>query len=445
MPSLASLLALGLAGKWGISKLQRWFGSDKLSDSDIREAVQVREAQEAQRINKLRRKKQTARRGEPRIVSGKRVVPYTVDRPDMTHYLTPEMRQTLWNFSNPSITLPEFTSEAHAMQVDEPRKITSAVVPREVLPLIQACADYVVLAYSPFTDRLGQTIWFGDTKAEYDPTHSQDIYEETDENDPDRGENVYIDEPDPNGFAIYNPAFNAIFVVFRGTSNTQEVFHDIGTSKNTLRSVPALAQISAHTGFLARYSNLREEVISAVQQLLRQHPECQNIIVTGHSLGGAIAQLAAIELCQIFTTKQVDLVTIESPRVLSSITVDNVLDTIPRVNSMIRRAARVFVPNDPVTQVPPRKLGFKHIGNAYQAPQNIIERILELNHLAVWQHSSSRVAKWLGDRKRAPTDLTIMTGTGQNLKRKRKASRKGTAEMKARMAYVRSFKKNKMT
>ena len=69
---IAGALALALAGKVGYPKLKRLFTSDKLRESDIRKAIQVREAQEAARVNKLRRIKQSAHRGEPRIISGKR-------------------------------------------------------------------------------------------------------------------------------------------------------------------------------------------------------------------------------------------------------------------------------------------------------------------------------------------------------------------------------------
>lgn len=46
-----------------------------------------------------------------------------------------------------------------------------------------------------------------------------------------------------------------------------------------------------HDGFAAAYEEVREEVIAAIQSF-----SCQEVVVTGHSLGGAIATLAAIDL-----------------------------------------------------------------------------------------------------------------------------------------------------
>ena len=50
-----------------------------------------------------------------------------------------------------------------------------------------------------------------------------------------------------------------------------------------------------HDGFQEAYEGLREEVISAVRAYLAEYPTA-TIQVTGHSLGAAIATLAALDI-----------------------------------------------------------------------------------------------------------------------------------------------------
>ena len=75
--------------------------------------------------------------------------------------------------------------------------------------------------------------------------------------------------------------------------------------------------------------------------------------MTGHSLGGAIAQLAAIEFAQL--GYNVTLVTLGSPRVGDS----NFADLL---NRSIQRIYRITHSRDPIVHVPYVFMGFLHAG-----------------------------------------------------------------------------------
>ncbi len=79
---------------------------------------------------------------------------------------------------------------------------------------------------------------------------------------------------------------DTVVVAFRGTSSATDFLRDMKAWKVHLEPYK---KARVHAGFLAHYSKIRELVAKEVKTTER-------LIVTGHSLGGAVAQLAALEL-----------------------------------------------------------------------------------------------------------------------------------------------------
>jgi predicted lipase len=50
-----------------------------------------------------------------------------------------------------------------------------------------------------------------------------------------------------------------------------------------------------HTGFYETYSSVSEQVIAAVNKTLQKYPNA-HIVINGHSLGSALATLAALDI-----------------------------------------------------------------------------------------------------------------------------------------------------
>ncbi|KAA8490711.1 putative feruloyl esterase A [Porphyridium purpureum] len=106
-----------------------------------------------------------------------------------------------------------------------------------------------------------------------------------------------------------------------------------------------------HAGFAEAYISVRDEVVLLVQLLLsiKERP----VLVTGHSLGGAIATLCAYHLSKLCGADRIVLVTCGSPRVGNYF--------FRRCfNERVRIAWRIHVEGDPVPRIP--KLPFMHVG-----------------------------------------------------------------------------------
>lgn len=89
-------------------------------------------------------------------------------------------------------------------------------------------------------------------------------------------------------FVAVNPAELAV-LAFRGSANLADWGVNLDAVRVPLRSHP---EIGVHLGFWSAWRALESQVRAAVDAL----PPDLGLYVTGHSLGGALAQIAAAEL-----------------------------------------------------------------------------------------------------------------------------------------------------
>lgn len=139
--------------------------------------------------------------------------------------------------------------------------------------------------------------------------------------------------------------FDGSILAFRGTEDVEDWIIDATVLKREfiLRNGGAFASSGGkvHAGFLMRWERIRASVYDAVVSARR------DITITGHSLGGAIAALCALDLNASGWEPRV--VTFGAPRVGDSIfaaianhaikdyaRVENWADPVPRVPSMFR-------------------------------------------------------------------------------------------------------------
>lgn len=118
-----------------------------------------------------------------------------------------------------------------------------------------------------------------------------------------------------------------------------------------------------HCGFLAAYTSVEEAVVEAIDSARRDHPD-YSIKLVGHSLGGALAQLAytslarrGIEASEVFTYGQ--------PRVGDSCFAD-LVDTVSGISNespgIFHRTTHSF---DGIPQVPAVSDGYRHSCTEY--------------------------------------------------------------------------------
>lgn len=251
-----------------------------------------------------------------------------------------------------------------------------------------------------------------------------------------------------DGFVAFDEQKRLFDIVFKGTDNMQDVITDANTFKITnitaFNGADLMVPLSGHGGFIQRFINLSGEIMRALDTLYvladeseKLHPQ---ILITGHSLGGALASVAAFVFGQIIPSAVIHLITFESPRVFTKDTLDNLLSN-ARTKQIEETAIRISARNDIVPNLPPYNLGFRHVGRNYYIEKpygtTIVGALLGDKGM---YHSMTNVFKaiqeyiGISDKLEKNKYLPLTQGRGK--------VKRSSAAMKARMAYVRSFKRH---
>ena len=129
-----------------------------------------------------------------------------------------------------------------------------------------------------------------------------------------------------------------------------------------------------HDGFLNRWKELRSEIHTHISKFTTID---QPLIITGHSLGGAIATLCALDLA--ISGLSVKLVVFGSPRVGND-------DFARLVDHVLDNHIRVINWGDPVPRVPPLAVGYRHAGKSLRVGS--IKNLFKFPH---FQHHGREV------------------------------------------------------
>jgi len=171
------------------------------------------------------------------------------------------------------------------------------------------------------------------------------------------------------------PARNHLIIAFCGTTQLQHVVQDLHFVK---RPHPAGAG-SVHSGFWGLYTGIADRVKAAVAA----HPAA-DVVVTGHSMGGAVAYLLALDLLsELAVTRKLTLATFGAPRVGDAPLVAHFRRLADKRAAFTELAVRSY--NDGVPTLPPMRLGYRHFarrplytpgGALYQVPEEESESTL---------------------------------------------------------------------
>ncbi len=156
------------------------------------------------------------------------------------------------------------------------------------------------------------------------------------------------DETDTQGFVATDSS--KIYVAFRGTESIVDFFTDILIVKTPFPPTKRwFFKPKAHFGFVNSYEGVKKQLLDLISTLLLSKP--YEVYITGHSLGGALATLAAIDIRERFRP-HVCVYTFGSPKVGNRWFKW-------KFNRSVRNSFRVVHDDDIVAWLPP--MGFHHV------------------------------------------------------------------------------------
>ena len=187
--------------------------------------------------------------------------------------------------------------------------------------------------------------------------------------DPEKPEQNLIE---PAGQVMYQTNEDGlldIIFAFRGTQSIDEIAKDAESGGHPI-VIPSFlgVELKQQTYAWGPGSRFVDEVfldgLSTAVEILRNSPEKINsIIITGHSLGGGVAECFAAIVSQTIPSillPRIRLVTFEGMRGLTSETLRSILDTEQKV--IDETAIRIYNSKDWVPHVPFFWWGYRHLG-----------------------------------------------------------------------------------
>ncbi|KAG2227715.1 hypothetical protein INT45_004757 [Circinella minor] len=168
---------------------------------------------------------------------------------------------------------------------------------------------------------------------------------------------------DMNGIVVRDDNKKSIIVVFRGSVSLNNWVADLTAILVNYPSVP-LARV--HSGFLNSWEDCKSTVTKTVKSELQAHPDYK-LVITGHSLGGAVAVLSALDFYSD-GIKDLELFTQGQPRVGNRQLAQHIIDT----GITFKRAVHA---RDLVPHVPDSLVGFEHAGEEYWQSSDISKRV----------------------------------------------------------------------
>eukprot|EP00882_Tetradesmus_deserticola_P002590 GHRQ01002755.1.p1 GENE.GHRQ01002755.1~~GHRQ01002755.1.p1 ORF type:complete len:377 (+),score=93.13 GHRQ01002755.1:172-1302(+) len=161
------------------------------------------------------------------------------------------------------------------------------------------------------------------------------------------------------GYAGYWPSMQAKVLVFRGTdSSSWYNWAENMRAWRTDATYPvdgAPPALRLHSGFLILWnsSSMAKTFHAAFGELQKLHPQGPTYVL-GHSMGGALAHLAALDLQIMYHLQDVRVYTFGSPRVGNSVFAEFFAQK-------VSESWRFTHGRDIVPSVPPQLLGFRHV------------------------------------------------------------------------------------
>ncbi|MEL7316413.1 MAG: lipase family protein, partial [Cyanobacteria bacterium J06559_3] len=144
-----------------------------------------------------------------------------------------------------------------------------------------------------------------------------------------------------------------LYIVFRGSDRGIDWINNLQFRQKIYPyGDEASTDVRFHRGFMAAYFSVRDRLLTEI----RKYPNC-TLTVTGHSLGGAVAKIAALDLQYNITQhtgQPIQVFTFGAPRVGNQALVESFIRRVPN-------SYRFVFGWDIVTYIPRLWQGYKHV------------------------------------------------------------------------------------
>ncbi|WP_410511685.1 lipase family protein [Paenibacillus sp. BR2-3] len=196
-----------------------------------------------------------------------------------------------------------------------------------------------------------------------------------------------VEEPEEEVFGFIAESQDKIIVVFRGTRTFKDNESDQDLYQVTYPYVRNAGM--THRGFTCIYQSARNELIRELNEL----STTKRLLVAGHSLGGALAVLAALDVAVNTPFKNPVVYTYGSPRVADPVFAS-------RFNQAVKNSFRIsnvhdIIPTLPAQAYPPP---FTKKGLFYRHVDTKVPLSFQLNSLPVRNHEIVCYFKYLSQQ-----------------------------------------------
>jgi hypothetical protein len=167
---------------------------------------------------------------------------------------------------------------------------------------------------------------------------------------------VSYDKPTDSVAVVgYHPDREEIVISFRGTEplSIKNWIDDVEFIKTPLNYANT-GDANVHEGFLNAYNAHSQDLVASVLGLIEEHPDYE-VVVTGHSFGGAMGAICAMDLAYNHNIDGVYVITFGSPRVGDAAFSSAFND------AFYGRSWRMTHSHDIVPHLPLKSMVFKHV------------------------------------------------------------------------------------
>lgn len=171
--------------------------------------------------------------------------------------------------------------------------------------------------------------------------------------DPDK---TYIEDKETDTEVAVKKIDDTMVVVFKPTNSEKDHYYNFDFRFVDATWMPQGSGAMVHCGFMTKLKAVAEAIDHAL--LPSEDNQFSQVVFTGFSQGGAMAQITAHRYKTIFSSKNIDVVcyAFGSPRVGNKCFVQN-------YNQIIEKSCRVYYGYDPVPSLPPRFFFYKDTKN----------------------------------------------------------------------------------